>query len=35
MKNAGKMSVFDNNTSLVIMDEEHQSIATSYKLLES
>jgi DNA repair protein RadD len=29
----GKMSSFANNTSLVIMDEAHQAIAPTYKLL--
>ena len=33
MKDIGKMSVFANETSLVIMDEAHQAIAPTYKLL--
>lgn len=33
MKDIGKMSVFANRTSLVIMDEAHQAIAPTYKLL--
>lgn len=33
MRDVGKMSVFANNTSLVIMDEAHQAIAPTYKLL--
>lgn len=33
MRDIGKMSVFANNTSLVIMDEAHQAIAPTYKLL--
>ena len=33
MRDIGKMSVFSNNTSLVIMDEAHQAIAPTYKLL--
>lgn len=33
MRDIGKMSVFANETSLVIMDEAHQAIAPTYKLL--
>jgi superfamily II DNA or RNA helicase len=33
MKDIGKMSVFASRTSLVIMDEAHQAIAPTYKLL--
>lgn len=33
MKDIGSISVFAANTSLVIMDEAHQSIAPTYKLL--
>lgn len=33
MRDVGKMSVFANRTSLVIMDEAHQAIAPTYKLL--
>jgi len=33
MRDIGKMSVFADNTSLVIMDEAHQAIAPTYKLL--
>jgi superfamily II DNA or RNA helicase len=33
MKSIGEMSVFANNTSLVVMDEAHQAIAPTYKLL--
>lgn len=33
LSNIGTMSSFANNTSLVIMDEAHQAIAPTYKLL--
>ena len=33
LSNAGKMSAFSNNCSLVIMDEAHQAIAPTYSLL--
>ena len=33
LSNAGKMSSFSNNCSLVIMDEAHQAIAPTYSLL--
>lgn len=33
LQNVGKMSVFSNNCSLVIMDEAHQAIAPTYSLL--
>jgi len=33
MRDIGKMSAFANGTSLVIMDEAHQAIARTYKLL--
>lgn len=33
LNNAGKMSSFSNNCSLVIMDEAHQAIAPTYSLL--
>ncbi len=33
MKDSGKMSIFSNNCSLVIMDEAHQAVAPTYDLL--
>lgn len=33
MKDIGKMGIFANSVSLVIMDEAHQAIAPTYKLL--